>query len=100
MCLFSLKGHVCVSYFGNWREVEDACEQEDEDCDRQVHPLDVFEGLDVIRGLEEENVAAKNRCHNGANAVEGLRYVDSEFGVAGWTADWQWLDSRYMVLRE
>lgn len=75
-----LEGHVGVGDLGDDGQEEDDGEDEDEDGDGQVHPLHVAQRLGVVEG--EEDVRAQHGRHDGADAVEGLRDVDTDFRVS------------------
>jgi hypothetical protein len=85
---FGLEGHVCVGDFRDGREVEDHGEEEDEAGYGEVDPLHVAEGSGVFACVQEDYVGAEDGGDDGADAVEGLGEVDTEFGVARRTTDW------------
>ena len=49
--------------------------------------MDVLEGLGVLAGVEEEDIAAEHGRDDSTDAVERLGKVDAEFGVARRTTD-------------
>ena len=51
-----LRLHICVRDLRDVREEEHAREAEDENCDREIHPLHVLQGLDVVACVFEEGV--------------------------------------------
>lgn len=56
MGLGDLESHVFIRDLGDVGEEEDAGEDEDEDSNGEVHPLDAFESSDVVCGGCEEGV--------------------------------------------
>lgn len=76
--LFGLEGHVRVGDFGNRGEEEDDGEEEDEGCDTEVGPLDVTEISRVC--VFEKDARSEERCHYGADCLEGLAELETEFG--------------------
>lgn len=84
MCLGGLVLHVCVCDLGEFDQVKDDGEDEDEDGDGRVYPLDVLKGDFLIE--DEKDIRAEDGGNDGADAIEGLSDVDSDFGVAGWPA--------------
>lgn len=89
-----LKCHVLVRDFGNVRNKEDGCETEDEDSDCQIDPLHALKGCDSIVRFGKEDVGAQDGADDSADGVEGLSKVDSNFCVAGGTADYGWARKR------
>ena len=76
--LFRLEGHVRVGNFGNRGEEEDHGEEEDEGCNAEVGPLDVTEICGVC--VFEEDARGEEGCHYGADCLEGLAELETEFG--------------------
>lgn len=70
------RGRVQVEHYG---------EEEYEDCDGEVDPLDVSDGLGAVFSFEEEDVTSKDWSDDCANAVEGLGEIYSHFCVARWS---------------
>ena len=58
-------------------QIEDDGEQEHEDCNCQIHPLNILQRVSAVARVLEENVRAQDRGHDRTNAVERLREVDS-----------------------
>lgn len=42
MCLRYLEGHIFISDLGDFRDEEHGSENEDEDADGEIHPLDTL----------------------------------------------------------
>lgn len=82
-----LEGHILICDFGDVRNKEDTRKTENEDTDGQVHPLDTQQGGHCITCPCEENVRAQYRTNDGADSIEGLGEIDTDFSVARWTAD-------------
>lgn len=87
MRLRDLEGHILVCDFRDIGEEEDAREQEDKYTDGEVDPLHALQGGYIVFCLGEENIRAQHWADDCADGVEGLGEVDSDFGVAGRTAD-------------
>jgi hypothetical protein len=85
--LLGLERHIRVCDLRNGAEVKHARQQEHKTRNGQINPLHVLQGLCIICRLEEEHVATQDRRNDRSDAIEGLREVDTEFGVAWWTAD-------------
>lgn len=88
MRLGNLERHILIRDLGDIRDEEYARETENEDPDGQVDPLHALQSRDAVVCRCEEGVGAEDGADDGADGVEGLREVDADFGVAGWTADW------------
>lgn len=84
-CLLGLEGHVGVGDLGDLGHEEAKGQDEDEDGDGEVDPLDVLQGGLVVKG--EEDVGAQDGGDDGADGVEGLGDVDADLGVLGGPAD-------------
>lgn len=82
-----LERHVLVRDLWDIREEEHGGETEDEDADGEVDPLHALQCSDIVGGLGEEDVGSEHGADDGADGVEGLGEVDTDFGVAGWPAD-------------
>lgn len=85
MGLGSLEGHVGISNLGNPGQPKDNSESPDEDGDGEIDPLDILHG--ALVGEVEENVRAHQGSDHCSNTIEGLGYVDADFGVAWRSTD-------------
>ena len=81
--LLGLERHIGVGDFGNGGEEEDDGEQEDESGDAKVGPLDVGEVFGL--GVFEEDARSEEGCHDGANGLERLGKLETEFRQSGRT---------------
>lgn len=88
MRLGDLELHIRICDFRDVRHEEDKGKTEDEDGNGEINPLDALQSLDVIFSRREEDVGAEHGSDHGADGVEGLGQVDSNFGIFGWTAHW------------
>lgn len=89
MCLGGLEFHICIGYLGDHRQEEGNPEDEDEDGDGNIDPLDIPQRIFITKG--EEHIRTQDGGDHGADAIEGLRDVDSELGVLGRPADYMGL---------
>lgn len=80
--LLSLKSHVGICDFWDWREEEDDGKEGDEASNTDVCPLDLAE----ILGVLEEHSGGEQRSDDGANSLERLRQLKTELGESGRTA--------------
>lgn len=87
MRLRNLECHILIRDLGDIRDEKYARETEDEDPDGKVDPLHAPQGRDAVVCRREERVGAEDGADNGADRVEGLGKVDTDFGVARWAAD-------------
>lgn len=87
MRLGNLVRHVLVCDLGDSGEEEDKGETEDKNANGEVDPLHALEGVHVVLGCGEEDVRGERGGHAGADAVEGLGQVDTDFGILGGPAD-------------
>lgn len=85
MSLCCLEGHVGICYLRDHRQPERDSEEEYEDGDRQIYPLHIAKRRLVVKG--EEHIGPQDGGDHCADAVEGLRDVDSNFGIFWGTAD-------------
>jgi hypothetical protein len=98
MRLRNLKRHILICDLGNIRKEENNRKTKDKDSNGEVNPLHALQGRYIIRGLGEESIRAEYGTDNGADGVEGLGEVDTDFGVAGRTADWRVLVNMMVYL--
>ena len=88
--LFGLEGHVGIGNLGNRGEEEDNGEEEDEGGNTEVGPLNVAEigGICVF----EEDARGEEGRHYGADCLEGLAELETEFGqTRGTTGSDEWV---------
>ena len=53
-------------------KVEDNCQREYENGDRQVRPLDILERVDAVSSVPEERIRAQYRADDRAHSGHGL----------------------------
>lgn len=87
----NLKCHILIRDLRNIRDEKDKCQTEDEDANGEVNPLNALERRDIVGRFCEESVRTKDRTNDCADGIEGLGEVNSDFGIAGWTADYFFL---------
>lgn len=88
--LSDLEGHVLVGDFGDIGYEKDPSKKEDEDADSEIDPLHALQCRYIVLGdISEENVRGQSWSDAGANAVESLGKVDSQFGVLRWSTDYR-----------
>lgn len=72
MRLSDLEGHILVRHLRNRGKEEHKGEDKNKDADGKVDPLDVFEGVHVIRGISKEDVRGQCGRNTSPDSVECL----------------------------
>lgn len=84
-----LEGHVLIGDFGDVGYVKDPSKKEDEDADGEIDPLHALQGCYIVLGISEEDVGGQGWSDAGADAIESLGKVDSQFGVLWRSTDYR-----------
>jgi hypothetical protein len=82
-----LISHVGVGDLRDGSEVENNSQDTDKDGDTKVNPLDRLKRLAVLTDILEDDERSKDGSNDGANSLERLRKLETEFGPLGRTAD-------------
>lgn len=77
--LLGLESHVCIGNLRDGGHEKAESQDEDEDGNGEVDPLHVLQSGFVVKG--EEDVGAQDGGNHGADCIEGLGNVDSDFRV-------------------
>lgn len=75
-----------ISNFWDPRKEEEEGEEEHEDRNSEVDPLDVLDGALIAK--VEENVGTEDGGDNTADTIEGLRNVDADLRIPWWAANY------------